>query len=204
MKSIEAINTFVTVTQEHLHRRNTRLRSFDRAADVKVSSQNISFCLIASRLCVEEFHDMHKASSADLANTQTSIGFEVVIGDRSKLCPSISQELLHISKSSVSSCIQKSPCRWNKLEELTAAGGERRGLLPSDSCSRVSTLRISHGMWAMRLHEKSRCRNRSRQIPRQEVKVIWQKAPIPRLRVTPGGRKLYHWIPGVGFPISVP
>ena len=42
----------------------------------------------------------------------------------------------------------------------------------------------------------------------QEVKVIWQKAPhggpIPRLGVNPGGRKLYHWIPGVGFPISVP
>jgi len=27
--------------------------------------------------------------------------------------------------------------------------------------------------------------------------------PIPRLVVTAGGRKLYHWIPGVGFPISV-
>jgi len=43
---------------------------------------------------------------------------------------------------------------------------------------------------------------------KQEVKVIWQKVPhggpIPRLGVTPGGRKLYHWIPGVGFPISVP
>jgi len=42
----------------------------------------------------------------------------------------------------------------------------------------------------------------------QEVKVIWQKAPhggpIPRLGVTPGGQKLYHWIPGVGFSISVP
>ena len=42
----------------------------------------------------------------------------------------------------------------------------------------------------------------------QEVKVIWQKVPhrgpIPRLGVTPGGRKLYHWITGVGFPISVP
>ena len=25
-----------------------------------------------------------------------------------------------------------------------------------------------------------------------------------QLGVTPGGRKLYHWIPGVGFPISVP
>ena len=41
----------------------------------------------------------------------------------------------------------------------------------------------------------------------QEVKVIWQKAPhggpIPRLRVTPGGRNLYHWIPGVGFPIRM-
>ena len=44
-------------------------------------------------------------------------------------------------------------------------------------------------------------------IREQEVKVIWQKAPhggpIPRLGVTPGGRNLYHWIPGVGFPISV-
>ena len=43
---------------------------------------------------------------------------------------------------------------------------------------------------------------------KQEVKVIWQNAPhggpIPRLGVTPGGRKLYHWIPGVGVPISVP
>ena len=43
---------------------------------------------------------------------------------------------------------------------------------------------------------------------KQVVKVIWQKAPhggpIPRLGVTPGGRKLYHWIPGVGFPISFP
>ena len=42
----------------------------------------------------------------------------------------------------------------------------------------------------------------------QEVKVIWQKAPhggpIPQLGVTPGGRNLYHWIPGVGVPISVP
>ena len=42
---------------------------------------------------------------------------------------------------------------------------------------------------------------------KQEVKVIWQKAPnggpIPRLGVTPRGRNLYHWIPGVGFPISV-
>jgi len=32
---------------------------------------------------------------------------------------------------------------------------------------------------------------------KQDVKVIWQKAPhggpIPRLGVTPGGRKLYHW-----------
>jgi len=43
---------------------------------------------------------------------------------------------------------------------------------------------------------------------KQEVKVIWQRAPhggpIPQLGVTPGGWKLYHWIPGVGFPISVP
>ena len=49
---------------------------------------------------------------------------------------------------------------------------------------------------------------RSYELSKQEVKVIWQKAPhggpIPRLGVTPGGRKLYHWIPGVRFPISVP
>ena len=42
---------------------------------------------------------------------------------------------------------------------------------------------------------------------KQEVKVIWQKAPhggpISRLGVTPGGRTLYHWIPGIGFPILV-
>jgi len=38
----------------------------------------------------------------------------------------------------------------------------------------------------------------------QEVKVIWQEVPILRLVVTPGGRNLYHWIPGVGVPISVP
>ena len=56
-------------------------------------------------------------------------------------------------------------------------------------------------------------------IKKQQVNVIWQKAPhgaeknrngsctnetIPRLGVTPGGQKLYHWIPGVGVPISVP
>jgi len=45
-------------------------------------------------------------------------------------------------------------------------------------------------------------------VIRQEVKVIWQKAPhggpIPRLGVIPGGRNLYHWILGVGVPISVP
>ena len=50
--------------------------------------------------------------------------------------------------------------------------------------------------------------NYDRRNNKQEVKVIWQKAPhggpIPRLGVTPGGRKLYRWIPGVGFPISVP
>jgi len=38
---------------------------------------------------------------------------------------------------------------------------------------------------------------RAQTVDEQEVKVIWQKAPhggpIPRLGVTPGGRKLYHW-----------
>ena len=45
-------------------------------------------------------------------------------------------------------------------------------------------------------------------VHKQEVKVIWQKAPhggpIPRLVATPGGLNLYHWILGVGVPISVP
>ena len=47
------------------------------------------------------------------------------------------------------------------------------------------------------------------------VKLLWplgqsnltksaSRGPIPRLRVTPEGRNLYHWIPGVGVPISVP
>ena len=30
------------------------------------------------------------------------------------------------------------------------------------------------------------------------------RGAIPQLGVTPGDRNLYHWIPGVGFPISVP
>ena len=62
--------------------------------------------------------------------------------------------------------------------------------------------RVTTGLWIVSLFVYA---NRNTQ---QEVKVIWQKAPhggpIPRLGVTPGGRKLYHWIPGVGFPISVP
>jgi len=37
-----------------------------------------------------------------------------------------------------------------------------------------------------------------------EQEVAPHGGPIPRLGVTPGGRKLYHWIPGVGFSISVP
>jgi len=56
--------------------------------------------------------------------------------------------------------------------------------------------------------EHQRVQSINHKIYKQEVKVIWQKAPhggpIPRLAVTPGGRKLYHWISGVGFPISVP
>ena len=55
-----------------------------------------------------------------------------------------------------------------------------------------------NGLWCLRCYTDTE----------QEVKVIWQKAPhggpIPRLGVTAGGRKLYRWIPGVGFPISVP
>ena len=63
-------------------------------------------------------------------------------------------------------------------------------------------------MWFQHLNlddERDKCKV---QGTKQEVKVIWQKAPhggpIPRLGVIPGGRNLYHWIPGVGVPISVP
>ena len=64
-----------------------------------------------------------------------------------------------------------------------------------------------HGRHMIR-NDLSNHSNGAIQWPKQEAKVIWQKAPhggpIPRLGVTPGGRKLYHWIAGVGFPISVP
>ena len=57
----------------------------------------------------------------------------------------------------------------------------------------------------LNINQKTYSRKADQQLRvKQEVKVIWQKAPIPRLGVTPGGRKLYHWIPGVVFPISVP
>jgi len=58
----------------------------------------------------------------------------------------------------------------------------------------TSTIKYNSNTWHQAQHSQ------------QEVKVIWQKAPhggpIPRLGVTPGVRNLYHWIPGVGFPIS--
>ena len=76
--------------------------------------------------------------------------------------------------------------------------------------AKISELRITPTL----LHKKKKCnkcigdgtkaaaRRSSNCIKEtiQEVKVIWQ---IPRLGVTPGGRNLYHWIPRVGFPISV-
>ena len=64
---------------------------------------------------------------------------------------------------------------------------------------------VCHVWWTLAYKPLKSTRHK---ILKQEVKVIWQKAPhggpIPRLEVTPGGRKLYHWIPEVGFPISVP
>jgi len=47
----------------------------------------------------------------------------------------------------------------------------------------------------------------TKKLKKQEVKVIWQKAPHGAhspVRGHPRGRNLYHWIPGVGVPISVP
>jgi len=68
-------------------------------------------------------------------------------------------------------------------------------MLYSKSGSGLSMLYSKIGVWSYSMFQ-------------QEVKVIWDKkrlmGGIPRLGVTPGGRKLYHWIPGVGFPISVP
>ena len=67
--------------------------------------------------------------------------------------------------------------------------------------------RSTEGRWLVKQVD-GRSQHAQLNVMKQEVKVIWQKAPhgvpIPRLGVTPGGRKLYHWIPGVGFPISVP
>jgi len=71
---------------------------------------------------------------------------------------------------------------------------------------RWDTVKIRH--LAIRWQEYVSVRTYPSKNNKKEVKVIWQKAshggPIPRLGVTPGGRKLYHWIPGVGFPISIP
>jgi len=76
---------------------------------------------------------------------------------------------------------------WQWIDDgdgrLTAAGGERSGLLLSDKSSSVVSLRMSHGMWAMRLQEKSRCRRRSRQMPthsigQRELQPMTQSSPI--------------------------
>jgi len=79
----------------------------------------------------------------------------------------------------------------NYKREIYRVGQIKQGHL---SFLRVATERIYKIKWFL--------------VSIQEVKVIWQKAPhggpIPRLEVTPGGRNLYHWIPGVGVPISVP
>ena len=45
------------------------------------------------------------------------------------------------------------------------AGGDNNGLLLSTNCSSVSTFRISQGMCAIRLQEKSSRRSRRRQMP---------------------------------------
>ena len=84
-----------------------------------------------------------------------------------------------------------------------------------DCCTWAAETAVTCWIWRCFLQQrqkslavKSSARIRIPTQFQQEVKVIWQKAPhggpIPRLGVTPGGRKLYHWIPGVGFPISVP
>jgi len=78
-------------------------------------------------------------------------------------------------------------------------------LFHSDSAQPSATaLRVRCVNLAQKISNRTDCLI----LVRQEVKVIWQKAPhggpIPQLGVTPGGRNLYHWIPGVGVPISVP
>ena len=69
---------------------------------------------------------------------------------------------------------------------------------------RIAWLSVLQGVTLLHIHTRLETWNHSR----QEVKVIWQNAPhggpIPRLGVTPVDRNLYHWIPGVGVPISVP
>ena len=90
-----------------------------------------------------------------------------------------------------------------KYEAPLSAFSFRQNLTLSRNAKAYSKL-IKHETSVSETIRSQKCSRKTK----QEVKVIWQKAPhggpIPRLGVTPGGRKLYHWIPGVGFPISVP
>ena len=101
------------------------------------------------------------------------------------------------------------------LSRLPSSTGTTAALTAFTSEQRTVTCRPMPRSIAPSRDSNSRCPRSTTAIRRQvttknkqEVKVIWQKAPhrgpIPRLGVTPGGRNLYHWIPGVGVPISVP
>ena len=76
-----------------------------------------------------------------------------------------------------------------------------RGASSPGTVWRMTSVRITRQQWWAISQFKSQIVFRTECIVKQEVKVIWQKAPnggpILRLGVTPGGRKLYHWIPGV-------
>ena len=114
----------------------------------------------------------------------------------------------HAARCVVDSAAEQARTSWRARRALTLTARRslrrRRHLHHSSSVEltvysltlAISVAYVGLAVTALQLHQE------------QEVKVIWQKAhhggPIPRLWVTPGGRKLYHWIPGVRFPISVP
>jgi len=136
---------------------------------------------------------------------------------------------LHCTRKELRTCNSRTWAMWNRTEtnitrHLTQRHNSIRPTYLSHSIALAlwinifiyhSLLHDSNNMRKIKQHIKIQTRRALhgahipptkvfQRLSEQEVKVIWQKAPIPRLWVIQGGRKLYHWIPGVGFPISVP
>ena len=87
---------------------------------------------------------------------------------------------------------------WPRFSPLSMHNGNRNGttLVASSSFVMPSFLWVSATLYMPTTYIITRGQN--------NLTKSTSRGPIPQLGVTPGGRKLYHWIPGVGFPISVP